>query len=148
MTDQVDLIRWSPPAALVGLAWAGAAGAATWCALLISGGADPAGRLLIGVAAVLLFVAAVFGTLARPRLAADAAGVTVRGLSGAKHHPWQRVSGIRVMRIHRLGREVGMLEIDVIDENGRDRLLVFGRLDLGDDPDDVAEVLTRASQNR
>ncbi|MFC5996138.1 PH domain-containing protein [Pseudonocardia hispaniensis] len=148
MTAQPDAMRWSPPAVLVGLAWAGAAGAATWCWLLISGGADPAGRLLAGVAAVLLFTAAIFGTVARPRLVAEAAGVTVRGLRGAQHHPWPRVRAIRVMRIRRFGREVPMLELDVLDDDGRERLLVFGRLDLGDDPDAVAEALTRASQHR
>ncbi|WP_214369315.1 PH domain-containing protein [Pseudonocardia sp. H11422] len=134
-------LRWSPPAGIVVLAWIGAAGAAAWCVLLVLSHADPAGRLLSGVAAVSLLGAAVFGTVARPRLAADASGVTVRGLGAPQHHPWSRVPGIRVLRTRRFGRETPLLELDVVGEDGRERLLVFGRLDLGDDPEDVGDRL-------
>lgn len=139
--DGADVLRWSPPSVLVGLAWLGAGAAAAWCALLFAGGADPAGRLIAGVAAVGLAVAAVFGTVARPRLTADAAGLTVRGLAGARHARWSRVGGIRVVPTRRLGRQTWLLEIDVLDHDGAERLLVFGRLDVGADPRDVAAAL-------
>ena len=37
-----------------------------------------------------------------------------------------------------------MLELDIVDADGTERLLVFGRLDLGADPEDVAEVVRAA----
>ena len=42
------------------------------------------------------------------------------------------------------GRDSMMLEMDVVDADGTERLLVFGRLDLGDDPEDVAEAVCAA----
>ncbi|MHA6791922.1 PH domain-containing protein [Pseudonocardia bannensis] len=134
-------LRWSPPAVLVVLAWLGTAGAVAWFVLLLLSQADPAGRLLSGVAAVGLLVAAVFGTVARPRLAADTSGVTVRGLGAPHHHPWSRVPGVRVLRTRRFGRETPLLELDVVGEDGRERLFVFGRLDLGEDPEEVGDRL-------
>ncbi|NMI00525.1 PH domain-containing protein [Pseudonocardia acidicola] len=138
MSDGVEEQRWSPPAALVALAWLGAAGAAVWLVLLILAHADATGRLVAGVAALGLLVAALFGTVARPRLAADPGGVTVRGLFGPRRYPWSRVEGIRVLRTRRLGRDTSLVELDVLDEGGAERLLLFGRLDLGEDPEDVA----------
>ncbi|MCW0212028.1 MAG: PH domain-containing protein [Pseudonocardia sp.] len=133
--------HWSPAAGLVGVGWVLTAAAAAWCVLLFSSGADPAGRLIAGVAAVGLLVGSLFGTLARPRLAADAAGVTVRGLLGTRRFPWSRVRGVRVVRVRRLGREGSLLELDVSDGGGTERLIVFGRLDLDADPEDVADIL-------
>jgi hypothetical protein len=136
-----DRTRWSPAAGLVAVGWLLTAGAVLWCALLFASGADPAGRLIAGVAAVGLLLASLFGTVARPRLAADAAGVTVRGLLGARPFPWSRVQGVRVVRMRRLGRETSMLELDVVDAAGAERMMVFGRLDLGAEPEDVAGLL-------
>ena len=36
--------------------------------------------------------------------------------------------------VRRLGRDSMMLELDIVEPDGTERLLVFGRLDLGDDP--------------
>ena len=77
---------WSPPAGLVGVAWAGAAAAAVWCVPLVGTG-DVPGLLLAAVATVGLALAAVYGTRARPRLVADADGVTVGGLAGRAPSP-------------------------------------------------------------
>jgi hypothetical protein len=46
--------------------------------------------------------------------------------------------------VRRLGRTSTLLEIDATDPDGRERLLVFGRLDLDADPEDVAEVVNAA----
>lgn len=135
------VLTWRPAATLVGLGWLGAAAAAGWSVLLGVTAADPPGRLLAGVAAVGLAVAALFGTRARPRLRADAGGLTVRGIGGSRHHPWSRVGGIRVLRIRRWGRDTAMLEIDTADPDGVERLLVFGRLELDEDPEDVVAQL-------
>jgi hypothetical protein len=136
--ERYAVAEWSPAPGLVVLAWLVAAGAAAWCVALWTSGADPAGRLLAGVAAVGATVAALFGTRARPRLRADPDGLTVGGLFGSRHHPWPFVAQIRVLRVRRLGRETSLLEVDTVAADGSERLLVFGRLDLAADPEDVA----------
>lgn len=128
---------WSPSRGLVALAWVGALAALGWC-LLVGTTGDRAGLLLAAVAAAGLGLAAVYGTRARPRLRVDASGVTVTGLAGPRHHPWTRVTGVRVLPVRRLGRTASLLEIDVVEPDGPERLLVFGRLDLDADPEDVA----------
>jgi hypothetical protein len=123
----------------VAVSWLGAAAAAVWCAL---GGADPAGRLLAGVTVLVLASAGLFGSRARPRLAADRDGLRVRGLLGTQGFEWGQVSRVRLVNSRRLGRDVPSLEIEARGpEDDDDRLLVFGWLDLGTDPRDVADAL-------
>ena len=136
---------WSPSGGLVGLAWAGAAAAVAWCVLVAPTG-DRTGLLLAVVAALGLGLAALYGTRARPRLQVDASGVTVGGLAGTRHHPWREVADVRVLTVRRMGRASTMLEIDVVGTDGGERLLVFGRLDLDDDPVDVAEAVRAARE--
>jgi len=138
---------WSPPAGLVGLAWVGAAVSAVWCTLLV-GTDDLPGLLLAAVATVGLTAAALHGTRARPRLRAGDDGVTVGGLAGPRHIPWAQVRGVQARAVRRLGRDSMMLEMDVVDADGTERLLVFGRLDLGEDPVDVAEAVQAARPPR
>jgi hypothetical protein len=130
--------EWSPALGLVVLGWLLAAGAAGWSAALWWTGADPAGGLLAAVTALGAGLAALFGTRARPRLRVDPDGLTVGGLLRARHHPWPFVTGVRVLRVRRFGRESSLLEVDTVAADGTERLLVFGRLDLGADPEDVA----------
>jgi hypothetical protein len=134
--------RWAPPVALVVVGWVAAVAALAWCVL---GSADPAGRLLGGVAALVLTVAALFGTLARPRLAADHSGLRVRGFGGTASYGWPQISRLRLVHTRRFGRNVPTLEIEVWaggPEAAQDeRLLVFGWLELGADPRDVADDL-------
>lgn len=142
MSDHDWAIRtWSPTPALIAILWLGTLAAGAWCGLLIASGADPAGRLLAGLAAVGLLGWAVFGTRARPRLQADAGGVTVGGLLRARHHPWPLVADVRVHRVRRWGRDSSLLEIETRTADGGERLLVFGRLDLGEYPEDVVDEL-------
>jgi hypothetical protein len=130
---------WSPSRGLVALAWIGAAAAASWLALRVTLGAtDPAGYLFAVVCTAGLGLAALFGTRARPRLRADADGLTVGGLLRDRHHPWPLVRDVRVRRVRRLGRETSRLELDAVTAAGDERLTVFGRLDLDADPEDVA----------
>jgi hypothetical protein len=134
---------WSPPAGLVGLTWAGAAAAAVWCTLLVRTD-DVPGLLLAAGATVGLAAGALYGTRARPRLRAGDDGVTVGGLVGRRRIPWSQVRGVQARAVRRLGRDSTMLELDVVDPDGTERLLVFGRLDLGEDPVDVAEAVRAA----
>jgi hypothetical protein len=117
--------------------WLLAVGAAAWLTTLWVTGADPAGRLIAGVAAVGAGIGALFGTRARPRLRADADGLTVGGMVRARHHPWPFVKDVRLLRTRRFGREAVLLEVDTVDANDGEHLLVFGRLDLDADPEDV-----------
>jgi len=83
-----------------------------------------------------LAVAAMYGTRARPRLAVDRHGMRIAGLWRKERHPWPAVRRVRLVHTRRLGREVPTLEVEV-----GDRLYVFGRLDLGEDPREVAVVV-------
>jgi hypothetical protein len=140
VSNDVERAReWSPARGLVVSAWLLTAAAIAWCATLWLTGVDPAGRLLAGVAAVGMGVAAVFGSRARPRLRVDADGLTVGGMLRSRHHPWPLVQDVRVLRVRRLGRESSLLEVDTVTAGGAERLLVFGRLDLAEDPENVAQ---------
>jgi hypothetical protein len=139
MSEQVR--EWSPAPGLVVCAWLFTVAAAVWFVALTATAADPAGRLLAGVAAVGAGIAAAFGTRARPRLRVDADGLTVTGMFRTHHHPWPLVREVRVLRMRRLGRQTSLLEVDTVTTDGDERLIVFGRLDLAADPEDVAPQL-------
>jgi hypothetical protein len=119
----------------VALAWVLAAAAAAWAAF--SG--DPPGRVLLGSVALLLALAGLFGSVARPRLAADHEGVAVRGLFGTRRWTWAEVN-VRLARTRRLGRDASTLEVDAENADPPD-LVVLTRLDLGADPEDVVDAL-------
>src|SRR2546423_8717587 len=129
--------QWSPAVGLVALGW-GIAGAAAVLGVLAP---DAPGRLIAAVAAVMLALAAGYGTRARPRLAADRHGIVARGLGGPAGYAWSAVEGLQVVHTRRWGRETALLEIDVRDEHGAERLLLFGRLDLDADPVQVGQHL-------
>lgn len=141
MGDQQQAASWSTPAGLVAMAWVLATGAAVWLVLLLLTGADRPGQLIAAVAAAGLGTAAASGTTARPRLAAGPDGLVVRRLSWTLEVPWERVERVRVLRQRRLGRESSLLELELRDADGAERLVVLGRLELGEDPDEVAEAL-------
>jgi hypothetical protein len=138
---------WAPAFGLVVLAWLCAAVTIAWF-LLVD---DAPGRLLAATGTIVLVAAALFGSIARPRLSVDSERVAVRGLTGTASWPWHRVSRIRVARHRRLGREIPMLELDVLDADthyaDRDdpgqRLIILGRLDLNADPEDVLDAIQR-----
>ncbi len=95
----------------------------------------------VGAAVALVFIALV-GTRARPRLAADRDGIEIRSLTRTVRYPWSDVERVHVVRTRRWGREAPLLEIDTKTPDGQERLLVFGRLDLGTDPEEVSEELS------
>ena len=125
--------RWAPQAPLVGIGWVFTAIAV----LLAVVGDDPGGRVLLVIAALMLATISLFGTLARPRLRADEQGVTVRGLFSSRTWTWPEVR-IRLAHGRRLGRVSSTVELTVLHDDG---LIVFGKLDLGEDPADVVEQL-------
>ena len=129
--------RWSVPLGAIVIAVVGATGlaVATWTAT------DPPGRVFTAVAAVVLGGAALFGALARPRLRADPDGLVLRGVLGSTSWPWARIEAVRVARARRVGLPVAFVEIEARDAEGTEQLMLFGRLELGADPVDVAAAL-------
>lgn len=141
MGDHESSVSWSTPVGLVATAWVLAAAAAAWLVALVLTGADRPGLLLAAIAVAGLGTAAASGTTARPRLAAGPAGLTVRRLSRTLEVPWTRVDRVRVLRTRRFGRETSLLELELREPDGAERLVLLGRLELGEDPEEIAEVL-------
>ncbi|MEU5852987.1 PH domain-containing protein [Saccharopolyspora shandongensis] len=123
--------QWSTPIGLIACGWVFAAAAALWW-LLAEEAMD---RLFIGVLVLALAAVSAHGSICRPRLRADVEGITVRTLLGRQHWAWPAVT-IRVRQDRRLGRTVRTLELDADPQ-----LIVLTRLDLGTDPQDVADEL-------
>lgn len=125
--------NWSAPRSVgVVLLVAGIAlGAATAVGVID----DPVGIVLVGVGAVLLCYLGASVLVLRPRLAADAAGVTYRGAFGRKHFPWDGLEIKRTSTKH-WGRESVLLELTRGDD-----LLFLGRWELGEAPTLVAQQL-------
>ncbi|MEV6229323.1 PH domain-containing protein [Saccharopolyspora shandongensis] len=123
--------QWSTPIGLIACGWVFAAAAALWW-LLAEEAMD---RLFIGILVLALAAVSAHGSICRPRLHADVEGITVRTLLGRQHWAWPAVT-IRVRQDRRLGRTVRTLELDADPQ-----LIVLTRLDLGTDPQDVADEL-------
>jgi Bacterial PH domain len=117
------------------LAWVLAVVAGGWAALTD----DPPGRVLLGAVALLLALGGLFATVARPRLAADHEGISVKSLGGTRRWTWAEVN-VRLVRTRRLGRETATLEVDA-ENADPPALVVLGRFDLGADPEDVVDEL-------
>ncbi|MBF6350090.1 PH domain-containing protein [Nocardia flavorosea] len=105
--------------------------------------AEVPGKFLLGVAALVLLSLAGLGIRQRPRLSVIPGAeprLVLRGLTGPTEYTRDRIIRARIVGYRRLGRKSPMLEIDV-DHLGTERLLIFGRWDLGTDPEDVYETL-------
>jgi PH (Pleckstrin Homology) domain-containing protein len=128
---------WAPRAALVAVSWVLAVGTLAYTVFSV----DPIGRLVTGVATIGLGVFALYGTVARPRLLADASGVEIRRLLGRQRLAWGTMR-ISVSSTRRFGRSVSLLELDTDNEDDPDGgLIVLGWLDLGTEPEQVAAAL-------
>ncbi|PVZ10813.1 PH domain-containing protein [Actinomycetospora cinnamomea] len=138
--DEADPVAWAAPWPAVVAGLLAAVGSGAWAVAAD----DPPGRLLTGVAAVALAVAAGIGALARPRLGVDESGLVLRGVTGTRRWPWERVDAVRTVRMRRMGLPASYVEIEARDDEVPDgRLLVLGRLELGTDPVEVADALQR-----
>ncbi|TCK00812.1 PH domain-containing protein [Nocardia alba] len=104
---------------------------------------DGPSRLLIGLAAAAVLAMSALGIRQRPRLTmvpGRAPRLVVGTLTGPKDYPLDRIDRIRMVSYRRIGRKSAMLEIDVRHED-TERLLIFGRWDLGTNPHDVYDAL-------
>ncbi|MDO3647472.1 PH domain-containing protein [Nocardia mangyaensis] len=104
---------------------------------------DGPSRLLVGLAAFAVLAMAVLGVRQRPRLTmvpGPAPRLVIGTLTGPKEYPLDRIDRIRMVSYRRLGRKSAMLEVDV-QHGDTERLLIFGRWDLGTNPHDVYDAL-------
>jgi PH (Pleckstrin Homology) domain-containing protein len=124
---------WSPRPIETALAFGGGLVVLALAAL-----ADPAGRLLLGVAALGLLAVAGTDLLLRPRLAADPAGLQVRTLISRHRLPWTALRRVEVDEHTRYGLTSRTLELEA-----GELLVVLGKRTLGADPRDVADTLAR-----
>ena len=97
---------------------------------------DPAGRLLAGLAVVVLGAYVITDLLFWPRLVASAEGLRIHTPTTRTHLPWSQIDAIRVDERTHLGLMSRTLEIDA-----GPLLVVFSRRSLGDDPRTVLGVL-------
>jgi hypothetical protein len=109
--------------------------AAVAVAVAILSGDSP-GRILAGIAAVLLAGYAITDLAFWPRLVATGSGLTIRTPSTRATLPWAAVDAVRVDERTRLGLMSRTLEID----SGA-LLVVLSRRALGEDPRTVADLL-------
>jgi hypothetical protein len=108
---------------------------------------DPAGMFLMLIAAVLLLVIGGLSLWVRPKLAVEGRQIHIRTLfRGTCSYSFDDVRRAQLITYPRFGRRVPHLEFDLDDERGHDgeRLVIYGRWDLGTSPLDVADALRAA----
>lgn len=104
---------------------------------------DTMGRFLALVAGVGLLAVAVADVVIRPRLRADAHGVTARTVGGRVSLSWREVKDVRVDERRGVAVRSKLLEIDA-----GDTIVLLGRRSLGADPREVAAVLRALREGR
>lgn len=95
--------------------------------------ADNAGRILFGIAAIILVGYAVTDVVYSPRLVATPTGLRIHTPTLSGDYPWADVHTVRADSRQRAGLRLVTLEIDVADS-----LAVFSRRALGTDPETAA----------
>jgi hypothetical protein len=131
-TRRSPTCRFGPDRRLTTLCAALAAVSAVF--VVLSG--DGAGRVLAGIAAVLLAGYAVTDVAFWPRLIATGSGLQIRTPTTRTTLPWSDVDDVRVDERSHLGLLSRTLEIDA-----GALLVVFSRRTLGADPREVADLL-------
>ncbi|TNH21863.1 PH domain-containing protein [Micromonospora orduensis] len=140
--DEITASRaWRVPASLPAAKLAGAVLLVTLGLLFADG--DPVRVAVAALAAAAVAGWAVRDLVAPVRLAVGPDGLTViRGFAGRRLLPWSAVEAIAVDRRPRFGLTSETLEIDAGES-----LHLFGRYDLGANPEEVAAELRAARPN-
>lgn len=104
---------------------------------------DASGRLLIGIAVVVLGLCTALGMLYRPTLVAATSGLQLRTPTAWIDLGWDQVVTARVDDKPHLGLRAGTLEIEYLTagEVGDERIVVLSRRALGADPHTVLGIL-------
>ncbi|MFD3595447.1 PH domain-containing protein [Nocardia sp. NPDC058640] len=137
--NEAQPVSWSTPVA--GLFAVAGGGLLLVAAAILA--KDGPSRLLVGIGAVAVLAMAALAVRQRPRLTmipGSKPRLVVGTLTGPKDYPLDRIDRIRMVSYRRIGRKSAMLEIDV-RHNDAERLLIFGRWDLGTNPHDVYDAL-------
>lgn|GEM_PF-4501311 len=129
----LPVARFAPPVWQIGVC-----GLAALALAVIAFSLDPAGRLLVGLAALGLVAVALLDALRRPVLAVSPLGLQVAAGLGRRTLPWAAIKEVRASTISHARRFVHQrtLEIDTIDE-----LILLSQRQLGRDPGQVAELI-------
>lgn len=93
---------------------------------------DSAGRLLVGLAALVLIGLGGYDILVTPRLVASSTGLTVRTAGHRNQLRWAEIEDVRLDERSRLGLTSATIEIDA-----GNTLVVLGRHSLGRAPRDA-----------
>ncbi|SNT14744.1 PH domain-containing protein [Rhodococcoides kyotonense] len=105
---------------------------------------DPAGRFLVTAAALGLWIISGSAAFQRPRLWINDGSLSMKRLTGVRTYRPDEIKRVKLVRYPRLGRRVPMLELDVQRAgDDDDRLVIFGRWDLGTNPQDAYDALER-----
>jgi hypothetical protein len=122
----------------VALAAAAAGAAAIWVVLT----SNPMDLVVGVVIALVLAILAIAGW--RRRLIGGPRGLLICGFGGRRMVPWSQVRRIDTATSRRFGLASTTIEVDLIDDD----LLIFGRTDLGTDPDEVLAALREFAADR
>lgn len=104
---------------------------------------DPLALLLTGFAALLLVATGVSQLLRRPRIEVVDASLAIKKLTGTVFVPRDMVVEVRGLGVARWGARQHLMRLEYVDDRGHEQLDVFTRTDLGTDPRDVVDTLTR-----
>ncbi len=135
MTSPNQQTSWGPKPVLFVAGLLVVAIAVIWALLSLA----PVDRLVAWFFAAVAAIGTGTALMMRQRLTAGPAGLVVAGPFGRTTIDWSQVTRIEMVNRSRLGLSSTALEIDLDD----DGLLVFGKTDLGADPEQVAEELRR-----
>lgn len=120
-------VIWRPQPLLVAIGAAGSLGAATWVFLT----SDPEDLIVGVVLALVLAVLSLNGW--RRRVIGGPRGLLICGFGSRRMVPWSQVRSIDNATSRRFGLASTTIEVDLVDDD----LLIFGRTDLGADPEEV-----------
>ena len=140
MDNSDPVLAWSTP--IAALIAAGVGGVILGIAALAAPMEAP-GRLLVGLAALGLLAVSGLGFRQRPRLYVVERPSLLLGINrvrGPVQYRPDQITRARIVTYPRFGRRVPMLEIDVTADED-ERLLIYGRWDLGTHPQDVLDAL-------
>jgi hypothetical protein len=137
--SRVARLRFGPDLRLSAVVFLLAVGAL----LLAITSTDGAGRLLFGLAVIVLAGYSVGDVLFWPRLTADPSGLRIRTPLERADLPWTDVEAIRADVRRRYGLRSVTLEIDA-----GSTLVVFSRRALGADPETVAQAVRALDPRR
>jgi hypothetical protein len=124
-------MTWRPRPQLLAIGVAGIVAAGGW--LVLTG--SPLDRLTAITVGIAFAGATALGW--RRRLVAGPRGLLVAGWRGQRIVPWSEVRELVGATSSRFGLSTNTLEIDLVDDD----LLIFGRTDLGTDPNEVLTAL-------